>query len=82
MNWDQTDLHLALTGEKDNRQCTKSVEKVIPITNSDDKRQITALPAATFAGKYLLPQLICQGKTERCHPKVSVAEGRGIWPLV
>ena len=38
-------------------------EKVIAIANSDDKRQITAVFAATMTGEYLPPQVIYKGKT-------------------
>ena len=38
-------------------------EKVIPITNSDDKCQITAVLVVTISGEYLPPQLIYKGKT-------------------
>lgn len=50
-------------------------EKMIPIAKSDDKRQITAVFAASMTGEYLAPQLIYKGKTERCHPQVSFPEG-------
>ena len=30
-------------------------EKIIPIANSDDKRQITAVLAVTLTGEYLSP---------------------------
>ena len=54
-------------------------EKVVPITNSDDKRQITAVVAASMTGEYLPPQLIYTGKTNRCHPRVSAPAGWDIW---
>ena len=38
---------------------------------TDDKRQITALLACTLSGKLLPPQLIYQGLTDACHPKVN-----------
>ncbi len=44
-----------------------------------DKRQITAVLAASMAGEYLPPQLLFQGKTERCHPKVDYLKGRDVW---
>lgn len=47
----------------------KSGKQVVAISNSDDKRQITAVLAVTMSGEYLPPQLICKGKTVRCHPK-------------
>ena len=45
--------------------------KQVPITGLDDKRQITGLLACTLSGNLLPPQLIYEGKTERCHPKHS-----------
>ena len=49
-------------------------EKIIPIANSDDKRQITAVLAITLTGDFLPPQMIYQGKMPRCHPKVAFPE--------
>ena len=46
-NWDQTGLHMVPTGEW---TMHKSGDKVIPISHSDDKRQITAVLAATLKG--------------------------------
>ena len=54
-NWDQTALHLVPTGQW---TMNKSGEKVVAISNSDHKRQITAVLAATMSGEYLPPQLI------------------------
>ena len=41
----------------------------VALTGLEDKRQITVLMAATKSGKLLPPQLLYEGKTERCHPK-------------
>ena len=57
----------------------QSGEKVVPISHSDDKRQITAVLAATMKGEYLPPQLNYKGKTSRCHPQVDFPEGWDIW---
>ena len=76
LNWDQTALHLVPTGQW---TVHRSDEKVVPITNSDDKCQITAVLAVTITGEYLPPQLIYQGKTKRCHPAGEVPEGWDIW---
>ena len=64
-NWDQTAIHYVSTGQWTMHQ---SGEKIVPIAHSDDKRQITAVLAVTMMGKYFPPQLIYQGKTNRCHP--------------
>ena len=71
-SWDQTTIQLNPTGQW-TMHCAK--EKVIPIANSDDKCQITAVLAATLTGEYLPPQMIYKGKTQRCHPKIPVPEG-------
>ena len=76
INWDQTGLPLVPTGEWI-MHCTG--DKIVPITKSDDKRQITAVFAASIAGEYLSPQLLFQGKTTRCHPSVTFPEGWDIW---
>ena len=46
-------------------------DKVISIAHSDDKRQITAIVAASMSGECIPIQLLYQGKTVRCHPKIS-----------
>ena len=76
LNWDQTALHLVPTGQW---TMHRSGEKVVPITNCDDKCQITAVLAVTMSGDYLRPQLIYKGKTERCHPAGEVPDGWDIW---
>ena len=75
-NWDQTALKFVPTGEW---TMHRAKEKIISIASSDDKRQITAVLAITLTGEYLPPQLIYQGKTLRCHPKVSFPEEWDIW---
>ena len=50
LNWDQTALHLVPTSQW---TMHKSGEKVVPITNSDDKCQITAVLVITMSGEYL-----------------------------
>ena len=75
-NWDQTALHLVATGQW---TMHRSGEKVIPITNSDDKRQVTAVIAATLKGDFLSPQIVYKGKTDRFHPKASVPAGWDLW---
>ena len=50
-------------------------EKVIPFSNSDNKRQVTAVFTDSRTGDFLAPQIIYKGKTERSHPKVSVPSG-------
>ena len=76
INWDQTALKIVPTGDW---TMNKSGEKIVPIVGSDDKRQITAVLAATLTGKYLQPQLLYQGKTHRCHPTIEFPKGWDIW---
>ena len=45
----------------------KGVEQVA-LTGQEDKREITCVLGCTLSGKLLPPQVIYQGKTERCHP--------------
>ena len=75
-NWDQTALHLVATGQWTMHH---SGEKVIPITNSNDKCQVTAGFAATLKGEFLVPQIIYKGKTERSHSKASIPAGWDLW---
>ena len=76
LNWDQTAIKLVPTGEW---TMHRAKDRVIPIASSDDKRQITAVLGVTLTGEYLPPQLIYQGKTLRCHPKVSFPQEWDIW---
>jgi hypothetical protein len=46
----------------------------VPITQLDDKRQMTVLMACTKSGSLLPPQLIYQGKTDACHPNYDFPE--------
>ena len=45
----------------------------------DDKREITPLLAITLSGTLLPPQLLYEGKTDRCHPHVSFPADWGIF---
>lgn len=69
-------MQLVLTGQWIMNQAGG---KVIAITNSDDKCQITAISIATMTGEYLPPQVIYKGKMVRCHPKVDAPKGWDIW---
>uniref|UniRef100_A0A1X7T022 DDE-1 domain-containing protein n=1 Tax=Amphimedon queenslandica TaxID=400682 RepID=A0A1X7T022_AMPQE len=76
-NWDQTGLQLVPTGRWTMNQ---SGEKMIPIAHSDNKRQVTAVLAASLTGEFLPPLIIYQGKTTRCHPTVTaVPQGWDLW---
>ena len=54
-NWDQTAVKYVPTGEWIMHHYK---EKIIPIANSDDKRQIAAVLAITLTGDFLPPQMI------------------------
>ena len=63
INFDQTGInYVPVTMEQEG---TKRVELVA----KDDKRQITAVFAASFTGDFLPPQLVYQDKTEWCLPR-------------
>ena len=57
----------------------KADAKVIPIANADDKRQLTAVLAATAGGNYFLPQFLYKGKTTKCHPQVTFPNRWDVW---
>ena len=76
VNWDQTGLSIVPTSDW---TMEKRGAKVVPIANTDDKRQLTAVLAVTASGEYLNPQLLYKGKTEKCHPTVAFPEGWDIW---
>ena len=75
-NWDQTPIHYVPTGEW---AMNREKEKIIPIANSDDKRQITTVLAVALTGEFLPPQLLYQGKTTRCHPAIEFPKGWNVW---
>ena len=76
INWDQTALSIIPSGTW---TMEKQGTKVIPIANADDKRQLTAVLAATAGGEYLPPQLLYKGKTAKCHPPVIFPDGWDVW---
>jgi len=66
INFDQTGInYVPLTSWMMEQEGAKRVE----IVAKDDKWQITAVFAASFTGDFLPPQLVYQGKTERCLPQ-------------
>ena len=68
LNMDQTAIHLipASSWTMEERGKTKIIIKGI-----EDKREITALLAVTLSGGLLPPQLLYQGKPDRCHPHIT-----------
>ncbi len=67
INFDQTGVHLVPAS---NRSFAVKGAQQVAIRFYKDKRQITALLAAAADGTLLPEQLIFQGKTKACHPKV------------
>ena len=51
-NWDQTAVHLIATSQW---TMHRAGEKIITVKNSDDKRQVTAVLAASLTGEFLTP---------------------------
>lgn len=62
LNWEQTDVNLVPVS---NWTMEESGSKQVKVLGSDDKRQIT------LSGKLLPLELIYQGLTDKCHPKVN-----------
>lgn len=72
LNWDQTSLKYVPCGQW--TMAEKGSSKVA-IAGLSDKRAITAVLACSAAGDMLPFQLIYPGKTDRCHPSVTVPSG-------
>ena len=66
LNWDQTGIKIvpSSTWTMDG-QGSKRVE----VAGVGDKRMITAVFGGSLEGNFLLVQVICQGKINRCHPR-------------
>ena len=69
INWDQTAIHYIPPYAS---SWTMEVEgsKRVDLGGKDDKRQITACFAGTMTGDFLPTQLVYEGKTSCCLPKV------------
>jgi len=72
INFDQTGLKYVPVGDW---TMAKRGSKCVPISGLGDKRQITAVFAGTLSGMFLPPQLIYEGKTKACLPKVDFPPG-------
>ena len=68
INWDQTGSKLVPVS-----QWTMDQEgsQQVPVVGKKDKRKITGLLAVTASATLLPPQLIYQGKTVGCHPRIT-----------
>ena len=67
INWDHTGIHYVPVS---NWTLAKEGSKRVEIAGIDDKRQITAVFAGTKSGKFLPPQIIYTGKTQKCHSSI------------
>ena len=66
VNWDQTGINYIPVS---NWTTEQAGSKRVEIVGKDDKRQLTALFGCTMSGDFLPPQLVYQGKTNRCLPR-------------
>ena len=48
---------------------TDKINESLPVTNVDDKRQVSATFPVSLSGEFLAIELICGGTTDICHPK-------------
>ena len=63
INWDQTGIHyIPVSSWTMEKEGTKRIE----LAGKEDKRQLTAVLAGSMSGDFLPPQIIYQGKTNRC----------------
>ena len=67
LNWDQTGLRII---PSKSWTMEKRGSRRVELKGIDDKRQITATLCGTSTGVFLPPQIIYQGKTNRCHPTI------------
>lgn len=79
INWDQTALQFVPTGQWTMLQ---SGDKVIPISHSDNKCQITAVLAAIMKGEYLTKSIINEKYSNVTHNLTFLRGGTsGIWRI-
>ena len=64
INLDETPLRFVPV---DKYTMEKIGAKQVPLVGKEDKREITALLSCTASASFLPPQLIYEGKTDRCH---------------
>ena len=68
INWDQTGINYVPVSQW---TMAKEGSKRVAIAGQNDKRQITAVFAASLSGNFLPLQLVYQGKTPKCLPTVT-----------
>lgn len=66
INIDQTGVPIVPVGDY---TLEEEGAKQVPIVGKDDKRQITVVLGETHSCQVLPPQVIYQGKTDKCHPQ-------------
>ena len=71
-NWDQTGINYVPASNWTMEQVGSNR---IVIIGKDDKRQLTAVFGCSMAGEFLPPQLVYQGKTNRCLPQYKFPAG-------
>ena len=76
VNWDQSGINIVLSS---NWMMEQEGASWVEIVRLNDKRQTTMTFAASLSGDFLPPQILYQGKTERCHPSFSFPDGYDIW---
>ena len=72
INWDQTGINYVPVSSWTMEQVGSNR---IEIIGKDDKRQLTAVFGCSMAGDFLPPQLVYQGKTNRCLPQYKFPAG-------
>ena len=76
LNWDQTTIPLLPAGQW---TMEKEGSRRVVVTGLGDKRQMTGVFCSTMEGDFLPPQLLYEGRTERCHPSFSFPKDWDIW---
>lgn len=71
INWDQTGINYVPVSQW---TMDKRGSKRVAVAGVDDKRQITAVFAGNLSGDFLPIQLVYQGKTSKCLPKIDFPE--------
>ena len=71
VNFDQTGIKIVPVS---NWTLAEQGSKQVAIIGLEDKRQITAVVACALDGTLVPPQLLYQGSTDRCHPKINFPE--------
>lgn len=71
INWDQTGINYVPVSQW---TMDKKGSKRVEVVGITDKRQITAVFAGSVSGHFLPIQLVYQGKTSKCLPKIDFPE--------